>query len=66
MKPFQLAVMQATKRQRDVTEDSDEEGNFCGKKISPPIHEAKSENVITYCTMICKGIGTLVIIENII
>lgn len=51
MKPFQLTVMQATKGQRDVTEDSDEEGNFCGKKISPPIHEAKSENVITYCTL---------------
>ena len=51
MKPFQLTVVQATKRQRDVTEDSDEEGNFYGKKISPPIHEAKSKNVITHCIM---------------
>ena len=43
--------MQATKRQRDVTEDSDEEGNYFCKKISPPIYEAKRENVITHCTM---------------
>ena len=51
MKPFQLTVMQATKRWRDVTEDSDEEVNFYGKKISPPLHENKSENVMTRCTM---------------
>ena len=52
MKPFQITVMQAAKRRRDVTEDSDEEVNFYGKKISPPLHENKSENVIThYCTM---------------
>ena len=43
--------MQAGKRQRDVTEDSDKEGNFYGQKMSPPIHEAKSENVITHCSM---------------
>ena len=51
MKPFQLAVMQATRRRSDVTEDSDEEGNFCGWKMSPPIQEAKSENLIIHCTM---------------
>ena len=28
--PFQLTVMQAAKRRRDVTEDSDKEGNFYG------------------------------------
>ena len=29
VKSFQLTVMQATKRKRHVTEDLDEEGNFC-------------------------------------
>ena len=29
VKPFQPTVMQATKRKRDVAEDSDEEGNVC-------------------------------------
>ena len=28
VKPFQLTVMQATKRNRDVAEDSDKEGSF--------------------------------------
>ena len=29
VKPFQPTVMQATKRKRDVGEDSDVEGNVC-------------------------------------
>ena len=51
MKPFQLTVMQAAKRRRDVTEDSDEELNFYGENKGPPIPKAKSENVITHHTM---------------
>ena len=30
VKPFQLTIMQAAKKRKDVTEDSDEEGNFYG------------------------------------
>ena len=51
MKPFQLPVMPAAKRQEDMTEDSDKEGNFYGQKKGPPIPKAISENVITHCTM---------------
>ena len=51
MKPFQLTVMQAAKRRKDVTEDSDKEGNFYGEKKSPPIPKAKRENLNTHCTM---------------
>ena len=40
VKPFQLTVMQATKRKRDVPEDSDEEGNFCCEKIGSLIVES--------------------------
>ena len=40
VKPFQLTVMQATKRKRDVTEDSDKEGNFCYEKIGSLIVES--------------------------
>ena len=32
VKPFQLTVMQATKRKRDVAEDSDKEGSLKKKK----------------------------------
>ena len=45
VKPFQLTVMQATKRKRDVIEDSDKEGNFCYEKIGSLIVE--SGNVIS-------------------
>ena len=40
VRPFQLTVMQATKRKRDVTEDSDKEGNFCCEKIGSLIVES--------------------------
>ena len=40
VKPFQLTVMQATKRKRDVIEDSDKEGNFCYEKIGSLIVES--------------------------
>ena len=33
--------------------------------MSPPIHEAKDENVITYSTL-CKAIATLVIIARML
>ena len=39
VKPFQLTVMQATKRKRDIIEDSDKEGNFCYEKIGSLIVE---------------------------
>ena len=45
VKPFQLAVMQATKRKRDIIEDSDKEGNFWYEKIGSLIVE--SLNVIS-------------------
>ena len=45
VKPFQLTVMQATKRKRDIIEDSDKEGNFCYEKIGSLIVE--SWNVIS-------------------
>ena len=38
--PFQLTVMQATKRKRDIIEDSDKEGNFCYEKIGSVIVES--------------------------
>ena len=40
VKPFQLIVMQATKRKRDVIEDSDKEGNFCYEKMGSHIVES--------------------------
>ena len=40
VKSFQLIVMQATKRKRDVIEDSDKEGNFCYEKIGSLIVES--------------------------
>ena len=39
VKSFQPTIMQATKRKRDVAEDSDEEGNVCCYKISSLIVE---------------------------
>ena len=43
--PVDVTVMQATKRKRQVAEDSDEEGNFCCQKIDSCIVE--SGNVIS-------------------
>ena len=40
VKSFQLIVMQATKRKRDVIEDSDKEGNFCCEKMGSLIVES--------------------------